>query len=80
MALRTTAENFEGTIRQLWDDMAVYKSEVIIRPDYYVCIGARVIDFSSLEFEQLKLLIGLEVSTLNPEDEVLVAAANIRQN
>jgi len=80
MALRTTAESFEGAIRQLWDDMAEYKSEVIIRPDYYICMGARVVDFSSMEFEQLKLLIELEVKNLNPGDEVMVVAANTRQN
>lgn len=80
MAMRTTAENYEGVIKQLWDDMAVYQSEVIIRPDYYLCIGARVMDFSSSDYEQLNLLIGIEMNSLEPDEEVLVVAANIRQN
>ena len=79
MAIRTLAENYEGAIKQLWDDMALYNSEVIIRPDYYICMGARVMDFTCSDYEQLKLLIDIELSALDPEEEVLIVAANNRQ-
>jgi N-methylhydantoinase A/oxoprolinase/acetone carboxylase beta subunit len=79
MALRTHAGNYEGVVKQLWDDMALFNSEVIIRPDYYICMGARVMDFSSSEYEQLKLLIDIELSTIDPDEEILVVAANNRQ-
>ena len=80
MALRTTVANYEAAVAQLWDDMAVYQSEVILRPDFYVCMGARVMDFSSTEFDQLKLLMGIELNTLEPDAEVLIVAANMRQS
>lgn len=63
----------------LWDKMAVYQTELIARPDFYMCVGARVIDFSATEFDQLQLLTDLEVGTLDPDEEVIVVAANIKQ-
>jgi len=79
LAMRTNASNYEGAVKQLWDDMALYNSEVIIRPDYYICMGARLMDFTCSDYEQLLLLIDIELSTLGPEDEVLIVAANNRQ-
>ena len=43
-------------------------------------MGARVMDFTAQDFEQLELLTDLEVSSLEPDEEILVVAANIRQN
>ncbi|WP_086348823.1 hydantoinase/oxoprolinase family protein [Candidatus Enterococcus clewellii] len=63
----------------LWDSMAVYQTELIARPDFYMCVGARVIDFSATDFDQLQLLTDLEVGTLDPDEEVIVVAANIKQ-
>ena len=37
-------------------------------------------DFTAQDFEQLELLTDLEVSSLEPDEEILVVAANIRQN
>ncbi len=52
--------------------MAVYQTELIARPEFYLCIGARVADFSATDLEQLQLLMDLEISTLDPEEEVIV--------
>jgi len=80
MCLKTTAADYLDALRQLWDDMAVYQTELIARPDYYLCMGARVMDFTAQDFEQLELLTDLEVSSLEPDEEILVVAANIKQN
>lgn len=80
MCLETTAGNYLEAVTQLWDDMAVYQTELIARPDYYLCMGARVMDFSATDFSQLELLIDLEVSALEPEEELLIVAANIAQS
>jgi len=79
MVIRASAGEYEGAIKKLWDDMALYNSEVIIRPDFYICMGARVMDFFSSDYEQLKLIVDIEVSNFNPEDELLIIAANKRQ-
>lgn len=80
MCLATTAEHYLDALKQLWDDMAVYQTELIARPDYYLCMGARVMDFTAQDFEQLELLTDLEVSALEPDEEILVVAANIKQS
>lgn len=79
-AVKTTAEKYLEAVERLWESMAVYQTELIARPDYYLCIGARVVDFSASDFEQLKLLMDIEVSTLEPDTEIIVMAANIKQS
>lgn len=80
MCLKTTAQDYLDAVKKLWDDMAVYHTELIARPDYYLCMGARVMDFSATDFAQLELLMDLEISTLEPDEEILVVAANMKQN
>lgn len=80
MAIKTTAQEYLSNLRKLWEDMAVYQAENIARPDFYLCLGARVMDFSTTDFEQLKLLIDLEISSLDSTDEVIIVAANIEQS
>lgn len=79
MAMMTTAADYMTSVERLWDEMAVYQTELIARPEYYLCMGPRVADFSATELEQLHLLTDLEVSTLEPEQEVIVVAGNIKQ-
>ncbi len=50
MCLKTTAAAYLDALKQLWDDMAVYQTELIARPDYYLCMGARVMDFTAQDF------------------------------
>ncbi|WP_261805854.1 hydantoinase/oxoprolinase family protein [Lapidilactobacillus luobeiensis] len=79
-AIKTTARDYEQAMAKLWEDLAVYQTEMVARPDFYLCLGARVMDFSATDYEQLKLLTDLEVSSLEPDDEVIVVGANINQN
>lgn len=80
MAIKTTAKDYLQTLKKLWDDMAVYQAENIAHPDIYMCIGARVSDFSSTDFEQLQLLTDLEVASCDPDEEIIITAANIEQS
>lgn len=79
MALKCKAKDYVQAMKQLWEDMAVYQPETIARPDFYLCLGARVMDFSSTDFEQLQMLTDLEVQTLEPDDDVIIVAANVEQ-
>ncbi len=79
MCLKVKAKDYVTALKKLWDDMAVYQAENVAHPDFYLCLGARVMDFSSTDFEQLELLTDLEVSSVEPDDEVLIVAANIDQ-
>ena len=77
--MKTTAANYMTAVEQLWEDMAVYQTELIARQEFYLCLGARVSDFTATDLEQLQLLMDLEVSTMEPEEEVIVVAGNIKQ-
>ncbi len=71
---------YQDSVRKFWDDLAVYQTELIVRPDYYICMGAKIMDFSSSDLEQLLLLMDLELSTCSPDEEIIITAANIRQH
>ncbi|RMI09289.1 hydantoinase/oxoprolinase family protein [Cellulomonas triticagri] len=75
----TTAGDYLAAVEALWESMAVYRSEVIIRPELYACLGARVADFAAEDLAQLTLLVDLEMSTLEPDDEVILVAGNVQQ-
>lgn len=74
--LKTTAGTYEEAVNQLWESMAIYQTEVILRPDFYICAGARAMDFSVNDLESLMLLIDIEMSTLDQAEEVIIMAAN----
>lgn len=76
--IKVTVENYLEATQYLWENMAVYESEIVSRPDFYFCIGARVVDFVANDFTQLQLLTDLEVGTLEPTDELLIIAANVK--
>lgn len=72
----TTIKKYKDIITKFWDDLAVYKSEVILRPDFYICVGPRLMDFSSINFNQLLLLLDSQLNDLEEDTEVIVIAAN----
>jgi N-methylhydantoinase A/oxoprolinase/acetone carboxylase beta subunit len=78
--VKIKASDYLSPVEDLWEDMAVYRSEVILRPEFYMCLGARVSDFEATELDQLELLMDLEVSNLEPEQEILVVSGNVQQS
>lgn len=36
--MKTTAANYMTAVEQLWEDMAVYQTELIARPEFYLCL------------------------------------------
>ena len=63
-------------VSKLWEELAVYKADAILRPDYYICAGARVMDFNgSGELEQVLMLMDVEMQSLDPNAEIVVVGA-----
>lgn len=72
-ALECTPETVEKAIKDLWVDCTVYKSDIALRPDVYVCYGARILDYSGIpEQEQVLKILETELATMR-KDEKLVA-------
>lgn len=75
MAEMVKAKDYKAVVESMWKDLAVFKTDTVLRPDYYLCLGARVMDFSSVDLEQILLLMDLEVMDLDPESEIIIVAA-----
>lgn len=73
---KTYIQNYLDVLQNFWEEMANYKSDLIIRPDFYICIGPRLMDFSTQDFQQLIMLVDLELANVNAEEEVMIIAAN----
>lgn len=71
-ACKIPAREYSKAVEQMWEDLAIYKSETILRPDYYLCVGPRVCDYSATDLDQNKLLMNLDVQDRAPDEEILV--------
>lgn len=74
--VKTSIQNYMEGFRTLWEEMANYTSDLIIRPDFYVCAGARLMDFETQDFSQLMMLVDLEIASISPDEELLIIACN----
>ena len=76
VAVATKAASYRSVVSRLWEELAIYKADAILRPDYYICAGARVMDFSSSgELEQVLMLIDVEMQAIDPNEEVVIVGA-----
>ncbi len=74
--VKTTIQSYLEMVTRLWEEMANYQSDLIIRPDFYFCVGPRLLDFTSTDFAQLTMLIDIEMSEIIGTDEIIIIAAN----
>lgn len=47
-------------------------ADSVMRPDYYICVGPRVCDYSAIYLEQLELMMGLDIDDRDPDEEVVI--------
>ena len=53
-----------------------YQQDAILRPDYYICAGARVMDFSgSVDLDKIMMLMEVEMQMIDPGDDVIIVGA-----
>ena len=65
--------SYRTVVSKMWEDLAVYKSDAILRPDYYVCFGARVMDFNgSSELNNILMLMEVELNMLDGNDDIMI--------
>ena len=69
------SEGEEDMLRQVCE----YKGDSITRPDFYLCAGGRVMDFSgSIDINNVKMLMELEMSAYEPDYEVMIIGAALK--
>lgn len=74
--VKTSVQSYLEVVTQLWESMANYQSDLIIRPDFYFCVGPRLLDFSSTDFSQLMMLIEIEMNEFIGDEPIIILAAN----
>lgn len=48
-AVKTTTGGARSIADKLWEELAVFKSDIKLNPDIYLCIGGRIVDFEGLQ-------------------------------
>ncbi len=63
-------------IEEMWEQLAVFKNDIKLTPDMYLCIGGKVLDYAGMmDLDQLYLVVDTELSTLEDNEEVLLIGA-----
>lgn len=76
LAESTSLGGARSVANRFWEDLAVYKSDIKLYPDIYMCIGGQVIDYEGLtDANQLNLLMDTELSVRNPSEQVIIIGA-----
>ncbi|WP_072500200.1 hydantoinase/oxoprolinase family protein [Olsenella phocaeensis] len=69
---RTTVAAYKDEVERLWEEASVFTADSVMRPDYFICVGPRVCDYSAINLEQLELMMGLDLDDRDPDEEVIV--------
>ena len=67
--------DYKKVVEELWKDDAVFKTDTILRPDFFVCIGPRVGDYSAIDLEQIILLMDLDLGDREMDEEIIIVAS-----
>ncbi len=75
-AKKSTAKEAPSDIEKIWENLSVFKSDIRLTPDIYLCIGGKVLDYAGMmDLEQLQMVVDTEVSLLEENEEVIVVGA-----
>ena len=66
---------YREIVEEMWAEQAEFKTDSVIRPDYFICYGPRVSDYSAVDLEQIYLLTDLDLGDRNPDEEIIIVAA-----
>ncbi|NLJ89882.1 MAG: hydantoinase/oxoprolinase family protein [Clostridiales bacterium] len=76
LAITTTIAGVRSTATRLWNECLTYKSDIILNPDIYLAIGAKIVDFEGLQtLDQLTMLMDSELMIRASNEEAIVIAA-----
>lgn len=63
-------------VAEMWESLSVFKSDMKLTPDIYLCIGGKVLDYSGMmSIEQLYIVMETETMLLEPDEEVILVGA-----
>ncbi|WP_316569444.1 hydantoinase/oxoprolinase family protein [Neobacillus sp. YIM B06451] len=76
IAEKCTVAQAQEVIAQMWETLAIFKSDIKLSPDIYLCIGGKVLDYTGmLDKEQLYMVVDTELGTMEPHEEIIIVGA-----
>lgn len=75
VVVKCKINDYNETVESIWKDAAVFKTDSILRPDFYVCAGPRVGDYSAVDLEQIFLLMDLDLADREPDEEIIIVGS-----
>lgn len=73
--VKVKAGQYKEVVEQMWKELAVFKTDTVLRPDYFVCVGPRVCDYSAVDLDQVLLLMDLDIMDREPDEDLLLVGA-----
>lgn len=73
--VKVKAGEYKEVVEKMWKELAVFKTDTVLRPDYFVCVGPRVCDYSAVDLDQVLLLMDLDIMDREPDEELLLVGA-----
>ena len=71
--IKVKAKDYQEAVKKIYEDLTVYKADSVLRPDFYLCVGPRVMDFDSgTELKQNMMLMDVIVQDIQEDDYILV--------
>ena len=75
-ATKCTVSEAVKVIEKIWEELSVYKNDIRLTPDVYLCTGGKVLDYAGMmDLDQLYLVVDTELSTLEENEEVIIIGA-----
>lgn len=77
---KTLASSYKDVVAEFYETLATYQNDAILRPNFFLCVGSRIMDFdgNTTDYDKMLLLMDTEVSLLDPNDEVLVISEKVQ--
>ena len=75
MVVKCAVKDYKEVVETIWKDAAIFKTDSILRPDFFVCVGPRVGDYSAVDLEQIYLLMDLDLGDREPDEEVIIVGS-----
>lgn len=70
---KVKARKYKEVVKKIYEDLTVYKADSVLRPDFYLCVGPRVMDFDSgTELKQNLMLMDVIIQDVEEDNDILV--------
>ncbi len=75
IATECAARDWENVTADIWKKQLSFRSDVLLTPDFFLCIGGKVLDFSNtISLEQLQTIMRSEFLELDGDKKVILIA------